>query len=204
MAATTDRLTRAERREQLLDSAAALLLEKGRAALTIEGVAARAGVSKALPYSHFTNAEHLVCALRDRELRRIADAVLAAVTAVHGLEAQVGATIHAYFDVIRERGAILGALQDGDPARDESGERVDVLFFTGLFRHQAGLSEQVAHVAAGITVTAIAGAVDAWLRRVANRATVEATLVRLVVAGVEALVAEEAAGRLPVPSSRPG
>jgi len=48
------RLPRNERREQLLDVAAGLILEKGTEAVTMEGVAAAAGVSKGLGYAYFT------------------------------------------------------------------------------------------------------------------------------------------------------
>ena len=41
---------------------ALLVSERGFGAITMEGVAARAGVSKALPYSHFENAEALTSA----------------------------------------------------------------------------------------------------------------------------------------------
>lgn len=34
-----------------------MLLERGAAAITMEGLAVQAGVSKALPYIHFDNAE---------------------------------------------------------------------------------------------------------------------------------------------------
>ena len=53
------RLTRAARREQLLDAAAQL----GAASLdsvTMEGLAAQAGVSKALPYKFFANRDEVL------------------------------------------------------------------------------------------------------------------------------------------------
>ena len=54
------RLTRAQRRDHLLDAAAELVGLKGVGAVTMEGVAARAGVSKALPYTHFDDATDLL------------------------------------------------------------------------------------------------------------------------------------------------
>src|SRR5205823_5613658 len=56
------------RRRQLLDVAIELLSEGGAEAVTMEGVAARAGVSKALGYRYFDNADQLLLALHDREM----------------------------------------------------------------------------------------------------------------------------------------
>ena len=85
------RLRRDQRRDQLLDSAAALLVERGPGAITMEGVAAEAGVSKALPYAHFDNATELLRQLRDRELDHLRDRLLAASAGVEGFERLVEA-----------------------------------------------------------------------------------------------------------------
>src|SRR5438093_11908715 len=98
-----ERLTRAERRDQLLDSAAALLTERGFTALTMEGVAARAGVSKALPYSHFENADALVEALYQREIGHLTRNVVEAALAANGVESQIAAVVHAWFETVKER-----------------------------------------------------------------------------------------------------
>jgi AcrR family transcriptional regulator len=57
------------RREQVLDAAARLLREGGRRALSIEGVAAEAGVSKTVVYAAFDDLEQLVLGLVEREER---------------------------------------------------------------------------------------------------------------------------------------
>jgi AcrR family transcriptional regulator len=49
------RLTRDSRHDALLDEAARLLAEGGFSAVTMEAVAARAGVSRPLVYKHFDN-----------------------------------------------------------------------------------------------------------------------------------------------------
>ena len=54
------RLSAAQRREQFLDVAAQLVVEQGADAVTMEAVAARAGVSKALSYRYFDNAGALL------------------------------------------------------------------------------------------------------------------------------------------------
>ena len=62
------RLSAAQRREQFLDVAAQLVVEQGADAVTMEAVAARAGVSKALSYRYFDNAGALLVALFEREV----------------------------------------------------------------------------------------------------------------------------------------
>ena len=109
-AAPSTRLSKASRRDQLLDSAAELLLRRGTNGITMEGLAAQAGVSKALPYVHFDNAEHVLLELYRRELQGFGERVNAAVAQRKGVEARMRAAIHTYFDVVTERGAILSML----------------------------------------------------------------------------------------------
>jgi len=64
---SSHRVDRSERRHQLLDVAAEKVVEHGVSAMSMERVAEWAGVSKALPYSHFDNIEDLLVALYQRE-----------------------------------------------------------------------------------------------------------------------------------------
>ena len=65
------RLPQAERREQVLDVALALLAEEGFGALTMEAIARRAQVNRAVLYRSFANLQVLLAALLHREDRRI-------------------------------------------------------------------------------------------------------------------------------------
>jgi AcrR family transcriptional regulator len=58
------------RRERLLDAAADVVLEHGAAALTMDGVAARNGVNRAIAYRYFADRDDLLAALLDREYHR--------------------------------------------------------------------------------------------------------------------------------------
>lgn len=60
---TTGKLSRAERRHQLLQEARALIRADGTDALTLGSVAAHAGVSKPLVYEHFGTRSGLLIAL---------------------------------------------------------------------------------------------------------------------------------------------
>ena len=67
--ASTRKLPKQERREQLLDCAQAMVREEGTEALTLARVAERAGVSKPVAYDHFGTREALMVEL----FRRIDD-----------------------------------------------------------------------------------------------------------------------------------
>ena len=54
---TRRRLQPEERRQELLDSAFTIVLSRGLESLTMEGLAAQAGVNKALPYHYFETRE---------------------------------------------------------------------------------------------------------------------------------------------------
>jgi AcrR family transcriptional regulator len=68
--ATGARLPRAQRRRQLLDVTLALLAEDGFGALSMESVARRAGVNRAVVYRSFPNLGVLLATLLRREDRR--------------------------------------------------------------------------------------------------------------------------------------
>jgi AcrR family transcriptional regulator len=69
------RLPRAEREQQILDLAHARFAERGYAAVTMDDVAAEAGVTKPLLYAYFGNKERLYLAC----MQRAGDAMLATV-----------------------------------------------------------------------------------------------------------------------------
>ena len=73
------RMSRADRREQLLDAALAILAESGFDALSMEAVARRAQVNRAVVYRSFANLQLLLVALLRREdvrTRRTIDALV--------------------------------------------------------------------------------------------------------------------------------
>lgn len=63
---STRRLSRAERREQLLETALEIVREEGTDALTLGRVAERAGVTKPIAYEHFGTRSGLLIALCER------------------------------------------------------------------------------------------------------------------------------------------
>jgi AcrR family transcriptional regulator len=169
------RMSAAARREQLLDAAAALVV--GGESLTMEGLAAAAGVSKALPYRHFGNADEVLAALHDRELARLAARVRAALEPDGAADERLAAGVHAFFDVVAERGVLLGILgrrlQEGGDA-DRRGPR----FVAGLLADLYGLPPRRAEVVGEVLLGALLGAVQAWACGAASRRLAEDAAVR--------------------------
>lgn len=64
------RVPSAERREQLLDAALALVLADGFAAVTMDGVARATGVTRPVVYGQFASSTELLEALLRRSLHR--------------------------------------------------------------------------------------------------------------------------------------
>jgi AcrR family transcriptional regulator len=64
------RMTAQARREQLLDVAKAIVVERGFHAVSIEAVARQAGISRPIVYGHFHDLDGVLEALIDREGRR--------------------------------------------------------------------------------------------------------------------------------------
>lgn len=66
-ATTSPRLTGPQRREQILDVTRAIVGEKGFHAISIDGVAKRAGITRPVVYTHFEDLPGLLRALIERE-----------------------------------------------------------------------------------------------------------------------------------------
>ncbi len=82
------RLTRADRRDALLDAAVELVVTGDADAVSMEAVAERAGVSRPLVYKHFANRGELLAAVYRREatlLHRELAAEVGAATTVEGM-----------------------------------------------------------------------------------------------------------------------
>ena len=181
-ATASTRLTKEARRSQLLDSAADLLLERGVGGVTMEGLAAQASVSKALPYVHFDNAEAVLLALHRREVGRIGREVTSALASRIEPAARVRAAVHAYFDAVIDRGAILSMLTQLRPSgghRTDGGARAGHRFVAALYVSELGISERAARVSAGLLLGALHGAVDALAHGEGSRTRIEEAVVRL-------------------------
>jgi AcrR family transcriptional regulator len=186
-----ERLSAADRREQLLDVAAKILLDSGFRALSMESVAERAGVSKGLGYAYFKNADDLAIALYDREVGEVYRRVEQAVERADSFEARIRASIRAYLNVGRERGAVIAILQARLQGRwfARSGRRT-VGEFLGFWAKQLvtdlGVGREVAEPLAAAMLSATEAGVRAAIARRIPRSQVEETCVRFVLGGLDA------------------
>lgn len=117
------RLSRADRRQQLLEVARALIAEEGADAVTLALVAEKAGVSKPMAYDHFETRTGLLLALledADRHYEGVARARIA--SAPETVEAIAAIVAEAYIACALEAGpaaaALTAAIEANGDARD--------------------------------------------------------------------------------------
>ncbi len=185
----TGAASRDDRREQLLDTAAELVRDHGLMGFTMEGLASAAGVSKALPYRHFANADAALVALYRRELVRLTAAIFAAVDGIGEGDAMMAAGVHAYFDHVVERGELMQALVGaGSPVLDLAADgRSAPGFIIELIRRGYGLRGRTAVVLASLVGGLVIAGSDSMARGDAARSTVERTTVAAAIGAVHAV-----------------
>jgi AcrR family transcriptional regulator len=181
------RTTKANRRSQLLDAAARLVANTGLAGFTMEGLATSAGVSKALPYRHFTNATDALIALMHREVAHLGEAMISACDGIAEGDPMMTAAIGAYFDVIADRGGLLNALAGpGSPLPElASGDKATPPSFllTVIERGYHLRGQQATLTAWLITALAVAGS-DSLARGDAPRTVIEPLTISAIIATI--------------------
>jgi AcrR family transcriptional regulator len=115
----SSRLTKAERRRQLLEIALVIIREEGADRLTLGHLAARAGVSKPITYEHFSTRSGLLTELYKSLDRQQADALRQALSSVQRnmrdtADVLARAYIHCYADTGGEWHAVGAALSGSE------------------------------------------------------------------------------------------
>jgi AcrR family transcriptional regulator len=192
VASAPERMTRVERRDQLLDTAAEIVAEAGFNAVTMEGVASRGGVSKALPYTHFGNADELIAALRDREIAILTRRTVAAVLSADTFQDKIEAAIHVVFESVKDRGNVLVSFLRWLPQFESKVHEPPPptpfdWFLADMFEAEANVPRPVARTLQRVLGMGIIGAIDAWTEGHASRAEAEQALVKITYAGALAL-----------------
>ncbi|MCB1694315.1 MAG: TetR/AcrR family transcriptional regulator [Pseudomonadales bacterium] len=154
------RMAPAERRVQILDAAAALILRNGHSNCTLEQVANVAGVSKPLIYKYFPRRDDLMIALLTREFDELAGHGLDALPKDMAVGQVAGLTIERALRYYDERGPILKILSS-DPAvtaAARAGNRASRTNTTDYFIKRSvkeyGVPEDVATIAVTMVVNA--------------------------------------------------
>lgn len=191
------RLSAPERRDHFLDVAGALVLEQGVDSVTMEGVAAAAGVSKGLGYAYFANRDELLRVLLERELAELDRRLLAALDDDEDFEGKLRASVRAWFRTIRERGELLGPLlaaserQGGFRRSREDWYRRREELWGELAVEALGAPKREAVAAAAVFLAGMRGVLDRWLLAGDGQRLLEDTYVRVVMGGFRALAGGE-------------
>jgi AcrR family transcriptional regulator len=209
------RLSADDRRTQLLDVATRLLAEEGPEAVTMERVAARAGVSKSLGYRHFDNADELLIALYEREMSDLRRRVGAAIDGAVGFEDELRAALAALLDLLTERGTVVAGIIHTRPAPGPVDARSRAFhaevseFFGSLAVDAYGLTPATAYAAASILLSGIDGLIDRWVNHRMTRRELIDIYTTMCVASLEALsvqpplIGEPTSGPSPIRRTRP-
>lgn len=181
------RLRGAERRSLFLDAAAAIVVEGGVAAVTMEGVAARCGVNKALPYRYFADKDVVLKALFDREQERYAQKWAREVPKDATFDEVVRAALRHWCMRVDEGGELLLRLMSDSgrmraQAREMQSNHAEA-WAAGLMRTYS-IPHDVALQYAWFMVTGVTGVIAA--RNGNDEALIE-TIATAVIAGAEAL-----------------
>lgn len=181
-ASPSRRMSKSARRHQLLDVAAAKVMEHGLAAMSMERVAEWAGVSKALPYAHFDNVEHLLVALYQREAIAIGREITDALEHAAPDDDPAVVRVRAYFAATSKRAEIIRALtapgSTVPSAADPDGE--GARYSAGLLYRYHGVEKHRALAVSGILQGALIGASTTWLHGLARREMLEESLIAVV------------------------
>ncbi|MFJ4684086.1 TetR/AcrR family transcriptional regulator [Streptomyces sp. NPDC088789] len=134
MAPASTRLSKQARREQLLDTAVAIVRGQGTDGLTLVTLAEAAGVSRPIVYDHFGTRSGLLLALYRRLDERHQDATALALRGSAGTASEIARTISAAYFVcatdMPELTAVSAALK-GSPER-EATQRESLDGYTAL------------------------------------------------------------------------
>lgn len=99
------RMPAAQRRAALLDAALEVFAQRGFTEASLDDVAARGGVSKALIYEHFATKRDLQRALLESFMHEALSAVASAFSAAQGTEARLRASVDAFLGFVEARPA---------------------------------------------------------------------------------------------------
>ena len=191
------RLTHADRRATLLDSAAALIAAGDPDAVTMDAVAEHARVSRPLVYKHFANRAELLEELYLRESLALHRDLSSAVAEATTLEDMFRALVRGSLEAQATRGATFATLRAAgsrtDERRREQRRRdgVTLRFFMREVMAAFALGEKEARAGVAIVLGAIDAVLLAWRARpTSEHATLlEDTYVTLVMGGLSALSA---------------
>lgn len=111
---TATRLSRSDRRAQLLAAAKEIFVASGYHAAAMDDIAVRAGVSKPVLYQHFPSKLELYLALLADSARELVDLVRQALTGTTDNAVRVHRAVEAYFTFISGEGQAYRLIFESD------------------------------------------------------------------------------------------
>jgi AcrR family transcriptional regulator len=162
--------------EQTLNEAHALFAESGYAAVTMDGIAAKVGVTKPLLYNYFGNKEGLYTACMERSAESLTATVAEAVSETGSPAAALGAGVRAFFSFLDSDRAAWAVLFDetlprgGEVADRVAGYRGRILALVSdsMLAQLPERHREAARIEVEALSTALLGAAEAlarwWLR----------------------------------------
>jgi AcrR family transcriptional regulator len=171
------RLSRADRRDALLDAAVDLVVSGDVDTVSMEAVAERAGVSRPLVYKHFANRGELLAAVYQREATVLHRELAAEVGAAETVEGMFRTLIRGALHAAAERGHVFSALRSAGGRnralrREQRGRDVEtVRAFAGRAMRELGLDRRRATATTATLLAAIDPVLTQWrLRPTADQA----------------------------------
>lgn len=187
------RLTAEARRAQLLDVAADLIAAEGVGGLSIDALAMKAGVSRALVYRHVEDSDDVLRAVFDHEMQLMGRRVRSAVDRQHGLIDRTEAMLNAWLDTMAERGTLIAALLFADVAAPTLVEQrrrhhdASSRFVVDELLSNSRLTPEQARIVAAMFTHATGGVVDLWRSRRMSRRRAVAAFMTMFSAAVQAM-----------------
>lgn len=163
-----------------------MVREEGVASLTMEKLADRAGVNKAVLYRVFPNSGAVLVALFDRETAALSAANVGFLVGGESLEAVLPSVVTLYFDRVERTGDLLIAMLTGpavEPAlleRRREWRTIAVENWGRRFAEATGADPADAEDAVAIVMAAIDGALARWRLDGMPRPRVEGRVVAIL------------------------
>ena len=186
------RLSGKERRQHFLDVTADLVVERGVEAVTMEAVAAAAGVSKGLGYAYFSNRNELLLSLLNRELGELQRRSTEEIRAASDFEGRIRAGVKVWFDVMSEKGALIGTLLQSQAIQGPLAERRKTYnqemhdFYGRIAEKEFGIPRRKSIAAAAILLAGMSGIIERW-RLGDSRELLEETYVDVVMGALRGM-----------------
>ncbi|HWE55634.1 MAG TPA: helix-turn-helix domain-containing protein [Acidimicrobiales bacterium] len=190
------RLTRDQRREALLATAADLIAADADN-LSMDSVAEAAGVSRPLLYKHFANRQELLVAVYRREASLLHEELASSVRGAKDLDSKFRALMHGALRAEAQRGAALKALRAAggrDQTFREERQRRDretVRYFSRIASGTLGTDERLTRKTISVLLRCMEGVLAEWRLKPtpANATWLEQIYVTMCMGALEAVPA---------------